>query len=171
MKKENKYIKGFLVGTFVSVVSLAAIYQVSAMNGKKENNQVKKALEENDYGAFKKALTDSCQKRVDNMTEEKFQKMRERYMNRKKVMEAIEKGDYEAFKNAVAGSLLEGKVSEEAFQKIVELHKARVEGNTEKVRELIEEIKEKYDIDGIGMIIGRRKPWKRGLGLGLEKKN
>lgn len=67
---------------------------------------------------------------------------------REKMGTALKAGDYEAYSELVAGSRVAGKVTETMFNKLVEAHKLRQDGDMEGAREIIDELG--FDKDGVG---------------------
>jgi len=67
---------------------------------------------------------------------------------REKMDAALEAGDYEAYSELVAGSRMADKVTEEIFDKLVEAHDLRQDGDMEGAREIMNELG--FDKGGIG---------------------
>jgi hypothetical protein len=92
------------------------------------NNAVNAAIQAGDYSAWKEAI-------ISGLTEERFNQEVSRYnemkimqANREAMNTAIESGDYAAWKTLVkSGRKMD--TSEEAFDKMVEMHKARKANN------------------------------------------
>lgn len=108
------------------------------------NEEAKAALEAGDFAAWKEAVGKE-------LTQEKFEKHQQRYMQmgeKREAMEAVhaalEAEDYEAWKTAIADieekMSLSEKITEENFGTLVELYKAKQDGDFEKVQELKEEL-------------------------------
>lgn len=125
MKKMATF--GILGLFFISLV--AGAYAFSNAAGKE-------ALESGDYAAWKEAMTAG-------LTKERFEKMRERHgqmqEKRAEIEAAIEQG-YEAWKEVVAdspkGNHMAEVVTEENFEKFVQMH----EGDHETAKALAEEL-------------------------------
>ena len=134
-----KKIFGVILALFlVGIVTAGA---ASAFGGRFGGNEaVHEAIENEDYGAWKSAMTDE-------LTEERFQLQVERHeMHQERLEElgidpevfyeaqeakrdAIEAGDYEAYMAAVNGlDLPKGALTEDEFNTLVEMHEARGEG-------------------------------------------
>ena len=119
------------------------------------NEEIKQALENKDFDAWKEAVSEKSDSRISSITQDDFDRMVERYeANAEKraeweekmapVKEAIENRDYEAWRTAVED--LEWKrgkldiINEDNFDTYVDMHEAKQNGDYEKARELAEEL-------------------------------
>ena len=105
---------------------------------------IRQAVENNDYDAWKDAMSGT-------ITEDKFNKILERHESmserrgmvkerRDAVEQALETGDYNAWKSAIEGFERTGriadKITEDNFGTFVKLHEARQNSDYETVKEL-----------------------------------
>ncbi len=109
---------------------------------------IRQAVENNDYGAWKYAMSGT-------MTEEKFNKIVERHESRSEkrqlineqreaLTQALETEDYNVWKNVIDSFErtpgIAGKITEENFDTFVKLHEARQNRDYETVKALREEL-------------------------------
>jgi len=128
-----------MVGAVVGTGAYA--YPWNGMGGQMmQSEDIQQALENQDYEAFKAAVSEEAQNRV---TEEMFAQMTERYQNRQTIREALENGDYQAWKNAVEAARppsITDVVTEENFNRYMEMHNARQNGDSETANQIAEEL-------------------------------
>ena len=95
------------------------------------NEDVKAAIEANDYKAFIQALETSDKARIESITEEKFSNMVERYKQKKswmesrdKIEQSIQNNDYNAWSEAMNAFIESQKsqITKENFDRIVQMH-------------------------------------------------
>jgi hypothetical protein len=133
-----KKIFGALVALFLVGIVTAGAVSAFGFGGKRGYNEdVHEAIENEDYGAWKEAITEE-------LTEERFQLQLERHQMHKERLEelgidydefheaqeakraAIESGDYDAYMDAVNGlDLPKGSLTEDEFNTLVEMHEAK----------------------------------------------
>ncbi len=125
------------------------------------NEAAKEALETGDYNAWKEAMSAE-------LTEERFDKMVERHQKmtekRAEMEEAIEQG-YDAWKEFVEdkphGEKLLEAINEDNFDRFVEMHEAKQNGDHETAKEIAEEL----GLKGPGKGFGRGRRGKGPCGL------
>ena len=129
MKKVTVGLAALLIG-LVAISGIVFAFEGGFLGLNSENRDaIKKAIEANDYNAWKEAV-------IATLTQENFDKLVERYkaMSERKelqnaVRQAIEKGDYEAYKKAVENLIGSYKVmSEDDFNAIVERYNTTASG-------------------------------------------
>lgn len=122
------------------------------------------AIQANDFDAYLETLSNVNSNLAEKVTEERFADLVEKYNQHEAVETAIENSDYQAWINAVLamphGSNMADIVSEEDFNKLVEMHKARELGDFEAAKAIA---------DDLGIGIGRGKGLTHGgMGNGPE---
>jgi len=172
---------GVLALLLVGLVAVAG--SVAALGGLfpgVENEEVRAAVEAGDFDAWKEAVESS-------LTEDNFNQIRDAILERQQnemsqdaMRQAIEDGDYDAWKAAALERGMEADkiMNEDDFSLLIELHKAREEGDSDRVSELMSELKELgisrlgagFEMNGPGGKgrFGRRMP-DRGLEGGLTQ--
>lgn len=132
MKQTNKkkIALGLLGLTAVSVMGAAAASALPGGFGHKGgfggNEQIKEAVDANDFDAFVNAISEIDPDRAEDISEEDFAQIVEKHENREAVHDAIENEDYDAFLEAIedAGKRNVDDMTEEKFQQIVTRHNA-----------------------------------------------
>ena len=122
---------------------------------KETQAQIKEAVTNGDYETFKSLVAEmpNGEKRLENMTEEKFSEMNERHLNhvnlrenREEVRNAVANGDYEAWKALVSempnGAEILEKINADNFGKLIEAHNLMEEGQAkmEEARAIMNEL-------------------------------
>ncbi len=141
---------------------------------KETQTQIKEAIANGDYETFKSLVAEmpNGEKRLENMTEDKFNEMKERHLNhadlqesREEVRSVVANGDYEAWKALVAempnGAEMLEKINESNFGRLAEAHNLMEEG-----RAKMEEAKAIMDELGLERPKGKGMP---GNGIGQKK--
>jgi len=125
--------KGIAIGLAAVTALSAAAYAgfgMEAMDGKpvlEHSEELKEALESQNYEDFVSALSELNSEKADAMTEERFNQMVERMQSKEAVREAMEAGDYDAFVDALSAvnpRAAEG-MTEEKFNEMVKNHAIR----------------------------------------------
>ena len=169
--KKYTIIGGVMTLALVFTLTLAASTYANYMgngNGNGQGNkpeiteemkeaqaQIKEAVANGDYETFKSLVSEmpNGEKKLETMTEEKFNEMNERHLNRANLQEnreevrnAVANGDYEAWKVLVAempnGSEMLEKINESNFGKLTEAHNLMEEGRAkmEEARAIMNEL-------------------------------
>ncbi len=128
----------------VMLVGLLSIGLVSAFHGfdnSETKEAIKQAVEDDDYDTWKELMATAV------LSEERFQKMKERHEKHEAVREAIEAEDYDAWVAAHGDHPLVDKVSEEDFPRIIEIHEAKDAGDFKTARILRGELFEELGIE------------------------
>jgi len=155
IKTGSKKMKKTAKFGIVALLLVALVTSAFAFGGRGiGNEEAREALEAGDYGAWKEAM-------ASGLTEDRFNKMRERHENmqekRAEMEEAIEQG-YDAWKELVEetphGEKLLEIINEGNFDRFVEMHEARKDGDHETAKEIAEELGLKGPGKGFGK--GRR---------------
>lgn len=124
-----------VVGLIATAGSVYA-YGMKANNLFGNHDQIKEAIENGDYDTWKSL-------HEEGLTEERFNELVERDNQREKVRSAIENEDYEAWKiamqNVESGN---SELTEDDFNLIVQMHKARQSGDYDTVHDLMDELKD-----------------------------
>jgi vacuolar-type H+-ATPase subunit C/Vma6 len=123
-----------IMGT--AAVSGAYAYAGSFGKGFLQDEEVKAALENGDYDSFMAAVT---QELPNQLTEERFERMAERFQARQAVMQALEAGDYDAWVAAVEAAKPPGIteiITEENFDTYRNFHEAIQNQDFELAKEL-----------------------------------
>ena len=137
--KKKKIIIGSLVTFLTLGAGLTSVYAFQGGFGpsEEERTEMKKAIENNDFEAWKN-LKES------KLTKENFSKMRVMHQDKEKMKEAIKSGDYSAFEEAIKDSPMQdklgGKITEENFDKFVEMHNLKKEGKYDEAQAIAEEL-------------------------------
>lgn len=108
---------------------------------KETQAQIREAVINGDYETFKSLIAEmpNGKRRLENMTEEKLNEMKERHLNRANLQEnreevksVVANGDYEAWKVLVSempnGVEMLEKINESNFSKLIEAHNLMEEG-------------------------------------------
>jgi hypothetical protein len=126
-------------------IMLLGILTVSAFGGFGFGNkeEINNALENNDFDAWKTAMTQQ-------LTEENFNKMVERHQKRAEFREhkeeihaAIEAGDYETWSSLIEETPMADKfdvITAENFDLFAEMHNARLDGDHETAQEIADSL-------------------------------
>lgn len=139
--------KGILASMAVLIISIltASAFAVGLGKDANGNNQaIKEAIENNDYNAWKTAMTSELTEERFNQIVEKHQKMQNRKENIDALKAAIEAEDFEAWQSAVSEMENPPKyasgITEENFDTLVEFYNAKESGDKEKAKELAKEL-------------------------------
>lgn len=151
-KKTYGLLALFLVGLLSTGALVSAFHGSNGIWSEEDREELRTAVENDDYNAWKTAMQN-------RLTEDNFEKvverraeMSEKREKREAMRTAIDNADYEAYKTAVENLNPKRPVlSEEVFEKIVETHKLRAEGNHEKAKALRQEV----DFLAVGEDMGR----------------
>ena len=129
-EKMKKITLGLLSLLLIGIVAVG----VSAFGMWYNNEDVRQAIEDNDYGAWKDAINEQ-------LTEENFVRMREKHQKygwkwqaKSEMRNAIQNNDYDAYVTAVEG--FNKEITEEDFDILVQMHQAKQEGDYDLVYEL-----------------------------------
>ncbi|MBN2421985.1 hypothetical protein JXB41_02050 [Candidatus Woesearchaeota archaeon] len=145
MKKGTIFaLLGLLLVGIVAAAGTASAFGWHIFSDEENREKIRAAVENRDFNSWKQAMSEQ-------LTEENFNKILERDEQRNQhrenmeaVMAAIEAGDYDAWKEAVADCPGEAKISEliteENFDRFVEMHNARRDGDFETAKEISEEL-------------------------------
>jgi hypothetical protein len=144
-KRKMKYGKQIMRLGMIGVVGMGA---ASAMGGldheTMQSSTIQDALEANDYDAFISAVAEKDPDAAERISEERFEKIVERFDIKNEISDALEVGDYDAWVQAVAqtpyGENIQEIITEDNFDELVEFHEARVAGDKETAKELAEEL-------------------------------
>jgi hypothetical protein len=130
----------------IALMILGLVTAAFAFPGKGlTNNEAKEAVKQGDFARWKDAVNDG-------LTEEKFDHIMERQQRRdyidatrEQIRQAIENEDYDEWKEVIAGleyapMRAEKILTEEDFNKLVELHSAKKQRDFERAKELAEEL-------------------------------
>jgi len=112
VKTGFKFDTKYKIATTVSVMALAGVAIVGGVGAANAQNQILRdesvqvALESGDIEAFREAVRETGKARADrfadNIDEEKFAKMQEKYETKQAINAAIENEDFAAFQEATA---------------------------------------------------------------------
>ncbi|MBN1502315.1 hypothetical protein JW930_02120 [Candidatus Woesearchaeota archaeon] len=124
MKKE--LVLGLLGLLLVGIVAAGA----SAFGfGFGQNDDIRGAIENNDYEAWKNAMeAELTEENFEHMVQ-RHQKKMEMWENREEMRQAIENNDYDAYVEAVQSMTAADTLSEVDFNTLVEMHQARQNGD------------------------------------------
>ena len=172
--------------TFIGVFALlliglvAASGLVSAFRGSlgqgfdpEKRDAIKSAIDSGDYETWKALQEDMLSEENFNSIVERHQSMEDKNARREAIKEAIDDGDYSAYKAAVGS--LDGYpaglevMTEEDFNILVQVHKARVAGDFETANNLRSELGDGFAFGegfGFGQNMGKR--GNRHFGFGLS---
>ncbi|MFH1399871.1 MAG: hypothetical protein ABIG95_07245 [Candidatus Woesearchaeota archaeon] len=127
----------------ILVLGVIAVGAVSAFGGFGNREQVRAALDANDYTAWKQAMESG-------LTQERFEQMKQKNMrhvqdieSRQAMRKAIENADYDGWKTIVEGMeptpfIAEKILTQEDFNTLVEIHQARQNKDFDRVSVLQE---------------------------------
>lgn len=157
-KRTKQAITAGVVATSFMVAGTSLAHSGGLMGKGFMSDEAKAALENNDYEAFVQALPEGRTiteekfeekveffEAVQSGDEEKIEELREakraeRQAQKDALHQAISDGDYDEFVELL-GDRGEN-ITEDHFETIVEIHQAREGGDTDRVKELREELKE-----------------------------
>jgi len=144
MKKRNKTLTVTLSALAFLMLSVGTTYAASETGFRKnlseeqiEILQEAKELKQNGDHEGARELIEQSGIELSKHHEQRSQEIIEKH---KEIREAIENDDFELFLELTEESNREIEVDEEVFNKIVEAHSLRVEGDHEGARELMKEI-------------------------------
>ena len=134
-------------GVLALMIIVASLGTVSAFGGHffgmdpESREDIVNAVEANDYGAWKEAMSNRLTEENFNMLVERHEQMSEMREQREDMKLAIEAGDYEAFEVAAKDwPMLSNIQNEDDFEILVQLHQAKLDGDYETVEELREQL-------------------------------
>ena len=132
MNKNTKKVLGLgIIGLATLGAGSAMVSAMGGMGGFGQSDDIKTAIDNNDYAAFQE-LTQK------DISQEQFEMMTTHAQTRELVETAIEDGDYDAFVDATQDAR-RGTPSQEQFEDMVQRHQAH-----EKVEQAMEE--KNYDL-------------------------
>jgi hypothetical protein len=118
MKRTTAYLFGLvIVGVLVSV-GIASAFGAGFI-GKEQRAAIKKAIEENNFEAWKTAMEQTLTQENFNRLVEKYRLMTERRELQNTIIEAIKEGNFTAYKEAME-KLSSYMMSEEQFNAMVQ---------------------------------------------------
>ena len=105
------------------------------------NEDIKNAIEANDYEAWKAAMSARLTEDNFNRLVERQEAMSERREQREAIMKAIESEDYEAFQVAAEDSSIFHRIQDkDDFKMLVQLHQAKQDRDFDTVRKISEQL-------------------------------
>lgn len=166
MKKN--IILGLVALMLVGIVAAGASAFRGHFGDSEDKEEMKQAIENNDFDAWKSLIEEK-------LTQENFDEIVQRHENRslhrenkEAVKQAIDSNDYDAYLEAIKNidDLPEDHetLSEDDFNKVVEMHEAMQEGDHETAKEIREELGDKLP----GPKGPRGKGMQQGQGRGMR---
>ncbi|MBN2067970.1 MAG: hypothetical protein JW744_05880 [Candidatus Diapherotrites archaeon] len=151
---DKKHMTGILVLAVCAVMATGA-YAFGGFGMGQGNDAMRQALEANDIGAFREAVSNS-------ITEEMFGHMAQRFETRQAIQDALEANNYEAWAEAIESRpKITDFVTEDNFERYAAMLEARNNGDLETAREIAEELGLPF---GMGRFMNHPRGIKNGFG-------
>lgn len=124
----------------VSIGSVLAFGDGLFVRDSENRDKIIKAIEEKDYYTWKEVMSAQLTEENFNMLTKRHENMLERQAQREAIETALQKGDYQAWKEAMETIKSEVILNEDDFNILVQIHRARENGDYETVKELSEQL-------------------------------